>query len=102
MVFSKKIFIFVTEKGTKFNNKKISIMRHYVNCESAKNAVAKMVHIWPAARSSKEVYFYGDYETAEKNYELMMGLRTVELGFQQVSLYFKGVNNRWIEMITED
>lgn len=77
-------------------------MRHYVNCKSAKKAVAKIVTVWPAARSSKEVYFYGDYDTAEKNYELTMGLRTVELGMQLVSLYFRGVGNKWIEMVVED
>ena len=78
-------------------------MYHYVNCENAKKAVAKVVTVWPTRRSSsKEVYFYGDYDTAEKNYELMMGLRAVELGMQPVSLYFKGVNNRWIEMVAED
>lgn len=77
-------------------------MRHYVNCKNAKKAVAKIVTVWPAARSSKEVYFYGDYDTAEKNYELSMSLRTVELGMQLVSLYFRGVGNKWIEMVAED
>ena len=76
-------------------------MRYYVNCESAKKAVAKIVTFFPACSKGKEVYFYGDYDTAEKNYELSMSLRTVELGMQQVSLYFKGVRNKWIERVAE-
>lgn len=68
-------------------------MNHYVNCENAKKAVAKVVTFYPACSKGKEVYFYGSYKSAADHYE-----RTKE---DRAELYFRGVGNRWIEMVAE-
>lgn len=75
-------------------------MNHYVNCENAKKAVAKVVTFFPAC--SKEVYFYGDYESASEHYEITKENKMFQLGFQKAELYFRGVGNKWIEMVEED
>ena len=71
-------------------------MNNYVNCENAKKAVAKVVTFYPVSRKGKEVYFYGDYEYASDHYDKM-----IELGYERTELYFRGVGNRWIEMVAE-
>ena len=71
-------------------------MNHYLNCKNAKKAVAKVVTFYPVSRKGKEVYFYGDYESASDHYDKM-----IELGYEKEELYFRGVGNRWIEMVAE-
>ena len=77
-------------------------MNHYVNCENAKKAVAQVVTFFPASSEGKEVHFYGDYESASKHYERTKEERIFQLGFERAELYFRGVGNKWIEMVTED
>lgn len=72
-------------------------MNHYLNCKNAKKAVAKVVTFYPVSRKGKEVYFYGDYESASDHYDKM-----IELGYERAELYFRGVGNRWIEMVAEE
>ena len=71
-------------------------MNHYVNCKNAKKAVAKVVTFYPACSKGKEVYFYGSYKSAADHYDKM-----IELGYERAELYFRGVGNRWIEMVAE-
>ena len=71
-------------------------MNHYVNCKNAKKAVAKVVTFYPVSRKGKEVYFYGSYKSAADHYDKM-----IELGYEKAELYFRGVGNRWIEMVAE-
>lgn len=75
-------------------------MNHYVNCENAKKAVAKVVTFYPAC-SGKEVYFYGSYKSAADHYERTKEDRMIQLGYEKTELYFRGVGNRWIEMVAE-
>ena len=77
-------------------------MNNYVNCENAKKAVAKVVTFYPACSKGKEVYFYGDYESASEHYERTKEDRMFQLGFERAELYFRGVGNKWIEMVAED
>lgn len=77
-------------------------MNHYVNCESAKKAVAKIVTFFPACSKGKEVHFYGDYESASEYYERTKKYKTFQLGIERAELYFRGVGNKWIEMVAED
>ena len=72
-------------------------MNHYVNCENAKKPVAKVVTFYPACSKGKEVYFYGSYKSAADHYE---GTKEDKM-FQRAELYFRGVGNRWIEMVAE-
>ena len=76
-------------------------MNHYVNCENAKKAVAKVVTFFPVSRKGKEVYFYGDYDIATEHYERTKKYKTFQLGIERAELYFRGVGNRWIEMVAE-
>ena len=71
-------------------------MNHYVNCENAKKAVAKVVTFYPVSRKGKEVYFYGSYKSAADHYDKM-----IELGYERAELYFRGVGDKWIEMVAE-
>ena len=71
-------------------------MNHYVNCENAKKAVAKVVTFYPVSRKGKEVYFYGSYKSAADHYDKM-----IELGYERAELYFRGVGNKCIEMVAE-
>ena len=77
-------------------------MNHYVNCENAKKAVAKVITFFPACSKGKEVYFYGDYDMATEHYEKAKKERIFQLGFERAELYFRGVGNKWIEMVAED
>ena len=77
-------------------------MNYYVNCENAKKAVAKVVTFYPACSEGKEVHFYGDYESASKHYERTKEDKMFQLGFERAELYFRGVRNIWIEMVTEE
>lgn len=77
-------------------------MNHYVNCENAKKAVAKVVTYYPTCKDGKEVNFFGDYESAEKYYESTKENRMFQLGFEVAELYFRGVRNIWVEMVAED
>ena len=77
-------------------------MNHYVNCKNAKKAVAKIVTFFPACSKGKEVHFYGDYESASGHYERIKKERIFQLGFERAELYFRGVGNKWIEMVAED
>lgn len=77
-------------------------MNHYVNCKNAKKAVAKVVTFYPACSEGKNVYFYGDYESASKHYERTKEDKIFQLGVERADLYFRGVGNKWIEMVTED
>ena len=77
-------------------------MNHYVNCESAKKSVAKIVTFFPSCSKGKEVYFYGDYESASEHYERTKENKMFQLGFERAELYFRGVGNKWIEMVAED
>ena len=71
-------------------------MNHYLNCKNGKKAVAKVVTFYPVSSKGKEVYFYGDYESAADHYDKM-----IELGYERTELYFRGVRNMWIEMVAE-
>lgn len=75
---------------------------YYTNCKSAKNSVAKVVTYYPACNTGKEVHFYGDYESASEHYERTKKERIFQLGFERAELYFRGVGNKWIEMVAED
>ena len=77
-------------------------MNIYVNCDNAKKAVAKVVTFYPACSKSKEVYFYGDYDIATKHYENALKQDIFQRGFERAELYFRGVGNKWIEMVAED
>ena len=77
-------------------------MNHYVNCENAKKAVAKVVTFYPVSRKGKEVYFYGSYKSAADHYERTKEDKMFQLGFERAELYFRGVRNIWIEMVTEE
>ena len=75
---------------------------YYKNCDNAKNAVAKVVTYFPACSTGKNVYFYGDYESATKAYEETKKNKIFQIGAEKVELYFRGVRNVWIEMVAED
>ena len=75
---------------------------YYTNCENAKKAVAKVVTYLPACSTGKTVHFYGDYESATKAYEETKKNKMFQLGAERVELYFRGVRNIWIEMVTEE
>lgn len=77
-------------------------MKHYVNCENEKKAVAKVVTFYPACSEGKEVYFYGSYKSAADHYERTKKYKTFQLGIERAELYFRGVGNKWIEMVAED
>lgn len=78
-------------------------MNHYVNCESAKKAVAKIVKIIPGVCiKGKDVYFYGDHKTAIDHYENTLNSKIFQIGAQRAELYFRGVGNKWIEMVAEE
>lgn len=77
-------------------------MKHYVNCENEKKAVAKVVTFYPACSEGKEVYFYGSYKSAADHYERTKEERIFQLGIERAELYFRGVGNKWIEMVAED
>ena len=77
-------------------------MNNYVNCENAKKAVAKVVTFYPACSEGKEVHFYGDYESASKHYERTKEDKMFQLGFERAELYFRGVGNKWIQMVAEE
>lgn len=77
-------------------------MNHYVNCENAKKAVAKVVTFYPACNKGKEVYFYGSYKSAADHYEGTKEDKMFQLGFERAELYFRGVGNKWIEMVAEE
>lgn len=100
---SPKNVIFVVDKREKYLlNLKINSMNHYVNCENAKKAVAKVVTYFPGYKTGKVVHFFGDYESAEKYYESTNENRMFQLGFEVAELYFRGVRNIWVEMVAED
>ena len=75
---------------------------YYKNCENAKNSVAKVVTYYPACNTGKEVHFYGDYESASEHYERTKEDKMFQLGFEKAELYFRGVGNKWIEMVAEE
>lgn len=75
---------------------------YYKNCENAKKAVAKVVTYYPACSTGKEVHFYGDYESATDHYERAKKDKMFQLGMKRAELYFRGVRNIWIEMVTEE
>ena len=77
-------------------------MNHYVNCESAKKSVAKIVTFFPACSKGKEVYFYGNYDIATEHYENTLKQDIFQRGFERAELYFRGVGNKWIEMVAEN
>ena len=77
-------------------------MNHYLNCENAKKAVAKVVTFFPTCSEGKEVYFYGSYKSAADHYERAKEDKMIQLGFERAELYFRGVGNQWIEMVTEE
>ena len=63
----KNHYICIVRKKLSLTNKKNKIMNNYVNCENAKNSVAKVVTYYPACNTGKEVYFYGDYDMATED-----------------------------------
>lgn len=75
--------------------------KFYVDCKSAQDAVAKVVTYFPACSEGKTVYFYGDYDSAADHYESTKGSKIFQLGFERAELYFRGVRNKWIEMVAE-
>lgn len=77
-------------------------MNHYLNCENAKKAVAKVVTFYPACSKGKEVYFYGSYKSAADHYERTKEDKMFQLGFERAELYFRGVGDKWIEMVAEE
>lgn len=75
-------------------------MTQYVECRNAKEAKAKVITNW--ANGQKSVTFFGNPEVAEQNYEHKIESRMYELGaWTEVTLYFRGVRNQWIEMVEE-
>jgi hypothetical protein len=72
-------------------------MTDYVDCKNAQSAVAKVVtELKTVSGLKKDVYYFSDYESAEKVYEDGIGW-----GFSDITLYFRGVRNKWIEMVAE-
>lgn len=73
----------------------------FYDCKNAQGAVAKVVTVYPAGDVTEKVEYFGNYADAEEKFGSKFFKDLRKKGLQQ-SLWFRGVKNRWIEMVEEE